>query len=110
LEKEVLYVPFCAYAYDYFCNGIKISELMDVIKKVWVVFSLEDSICGISNSGLDYDKYSYNLGKSAVFENKHEAEEYIEYTMIDMKKRKVGKGSRFIIVEVYSYFDDEILK
>ncbi len=78
--------------------------------KLWVVFRLDDAVCGISNNGIDYDEYSFVLScvQEGIFYTEEECEKYIQHTLEDYKKRGVGKGVRFIILPVFCNKDDKI--
>lgn len=74
------------------------------------VFSLCDSVCGISNNGLEYDNYSYNISimDSGICNTEIECKMYIENIILDNKKRKADKNIRFIILPVYCSDVDDI--
>jgi hypothetical protein len=81
-----------------------------MINNLWTVFSLDDAVSGISNSGIDYDQYTFTLGHCyhGVFDSEEKCKKYIENTMKDYKKRGVGEKTRFVIMQVFCYEDDEI--
>ena len=80
------------------------------IKKLYVVFSLEEAISGISNTGIKHSEYSFTLGTGYknIFNNAEDCENYIRDTMVDYKKRNVGEKTRFVILPIFCYDDDEI--
>lgn len=81
-----------------------------MIKKLYSVFSLQDSVCGISNNGIEYDEYSYVLDKAhrGTFNTIEECESYIDAKMKDYRKRKAGQNTRFVILPIFCFDDDSI--
>jgi hypothetical protein len=81
-----------------------------MIKKLWTVFSLDEAVSGISNKGIDYDEYTFTIGRyyNGVFDSEEKCRLHIEKTMKDYRDRKVGEKTRFIILPVFCYEDDNI--
>lgn len=79
-------------------------------KKVYIVFSLQESVSGFSNEGIEYDNYSFTLSKyHKSFDSEQECEKHIEETLKDYKSRKVDdKKTRFVILPVFCFDDDLI--
>jgi hypothetical protein len=79
-------------------------------KKVYSVFTLQESVSGFSNEGIEYNSHSFNLAKyHKSFHSEQECEKYIEETLKDYKSRKVDdKKTRFVILPVFSFDDDLI--
>ncbi len=80
--------------------------------KLWIVFTLEDAVDGISNDEIQYDEYSYTLGifYKGVFKSESDCLTYIEKTMKDYNSRGVDKNTRLTILPIYCSKDDEIFK
>jgi len=83
-----------------------------MIKKIWVVFKLDDAVSGFSSSGIQYDDTSFTLYRQydACFNSEAECENFINATLKDYKKREVGNKTRFVILPVYCFDDDEQFK
>jgi hypothetical protein len=79
-----------------------------MIVKKYVVYSLSKALDGISNNGLEFDDYSFNLYFKKAFDNLADAEKHIINTMEDYRKRYVGFDTRFVIKTTYVYEDDKI--
>ena len=81
-----------------------------MIKKLYVVFSLEEAIDGISNTGIEHSEYNFtlNTGYKNIFNNVKDCENYIKDTMKDYKKRNIGEKTRFVILPIFCYDDDKI--
>lgn len=76
----------------------------------YAVFSLEGAVCGISNEGIEYGDYTFNLFKTyqGIFNTRKECEKHIANTLLDYKQRIKDNKTRFIIQEVYCQSDDPI--
>lgn len=85
---------------------------MEEIKKLYTVFSLDEAVSGISNSGVEYDNYSFTISRSymGAFKNEADCYDYIENILKDYRKRNVGKNTRFIVLPVFCFDNDEIFK
>jgi hypothetical protein len=81
-----------------------------MIVKKYVVYSLSKAVDGISNNGLEFDDYSFNLCFEKAFNDPADAERYIRETMKDYRKRNVGYDTRFVVKTTYVYEDDKIFK
>lgn len=81
-----------------------------MINKLWTVFSLDEAVSGISNNGIDYDEYTFTIGRhyQGVFDSEEKCKKHIEDTMKDYKSRGVGEKTRFVIMPVFCYEDDKI--
>lgn len=80
------------------------------MKRIWVVFSLDEAVSGISNSGIDYDEYTFTLNRHYQDYNEYGCINYIEKTMEDYKNRGVGEKTRFVIMQVFCYEGDKLFK
>jgi len=85
-------------------------KIFTMINKLWTVFSLDEAVSGISNSGIDYDEYTFTLGRyyQGVFDSEEKCKKHIEDSMKDYKSRGVGKNTRFVILPVFCFEDDKI--
>jgi hypothetical protein len=79
-----------------------------MIVKKYVVYSLSKAVDGISNNGIEFDDYSFNLYFQKAFDDPADAERYITETMKDYRKRNVGYDTRFVIKTTYVFEDDQI--
>lgn len=67
----------------------------------WKIFSLQGAVCGISNSGIEYDESSLVLADyEESFDTKEKCINYLIEKEKDYKERKVEFG-RYIITETY---------
>lgn len=80
------------------------------LKKQWVVFSLDEAVEGISNTGIQYNEYSFTINRSynGIFDTEENCYIYIAEIMKDYRERNVVKNTRFIALPVFFESGDEI--
>jgi hypothetical protein len=78
--------------------------------KIYGVFTLQESVSGFSNEGIEYDSNSFNLAKYHMsFDSEEECDGYIEATLKEYKLRKVAdRKTRFVVLPVWCFKDDLI--
>lgn len=80
---------------------------MSKIIKAWAVYSLNDSVDGITNDGIFYSKYDYTLSIRSIHKSEQEAIADIERRLEDYKKRDIN-NERFVIMQTYFLENDSI--